>query len=151
MIPEQLNREIDYLNGHGASVAYSPTFLSVEEAKHYWTTLMTQLEFNSDADSRVRIHGRWVDIPRRQTAYGDTGVCYSFSGCSVAARPWIPVLASLRALIQERTGFAANYVLANFYRDGADCIGWHHDDEPGLGTDPRHPVVVVWRNAGLPA
>jgi len=27
-------------------------------------------------------------------------------------------------------------VLANLYRDGRDCMGWHSDDEPELGARP---------------
>ena len=27
-------------------------------------------------------------------------------------------------------------VLCNLYRDGRDSMGWHCDDEPGLGLDP---------------
>ena len=29
-----------------------------------------------------------------------------------------------------------NSVLANLYRDGRDCMGWHSDDEPELGPAP---------------
>jgi alkylated DNA repair dioxygenase AlkB len=27
-------------------------------------------------------------------------------------------------------------VLLNYYRDGNDTVGWHADDEPGLGLSP---------------
>ena len=29
-----------------------------------------------------------------------------------------------------------NSVLANLYRDGRDCMGWHSDNEPELGPQP---------------
>ena len=42
-----------------------------------------------------------------------------------AARPGQPL---------DRGGF--NHVLANRYRDGADSMGFHADDEPEFGPDP---------------
>ena len=54
----------------------------------------------------------------------------------VPARPWIPLLCTLRELLRERTGYAPNFVLVNYYRSGRDCIGWHADDERDLGNAP---------------
>lgn len=136
-MPAAIDSEIEYLNRHGAAVELSADFLPPHEADHVLRALMAELVFNPDEESRVRVRGRWYAIPRRQTAYGDAGTQYRFSGCNVPARPWTPGLARLRALVHEHTGFDANFVLANLYRDGDDCIGWHSDDEADLGPKPE--------------
>lgn len=136
-MPAALDSEIECINRNGAVVELSADFLPPHEADRACSALMAELVFNTDEESRVRVRGRWYAIPRRQTAYGDAGTQYRFSGCTVPARPWTPELASLRALVHERTGFDANFVLANHYRDENDCIGWHSDDEAGLGPKPE--------------
>jgi alkylated DNA repair dioxygenase AlkB len=128
---------IDHLNRHGACVSYQPAFLSGPEAAFFLRALLEEIEFDRPEDCRVRVHGRWRDIPRRQTAYGEPGTRYRFAGCTVPARPWTPTLARLRDLMRERADFAANFVLVNGYRDGRDCIGWHRDDEADLGPAPE--------------
>jgi alkylated DNA repair dioxygenase AlkB len=124
-----------YLHQHEGRVEYYPEFLSPIEAEHYKQGLLTSVEFNSEEESKVRqpFSRDKIAIPRRQTAYGDVGTFYKFTGCVVPARPWIPLLSTLRELLSERTGFAPNFVLINYYRDGHDCIGWHADDEGDLG------------------
>jgi DNA oxidative demethylase len=127
-----------YLNTHGARVEYDPAFLSPMDAERYTQGLLAQLVFNTTEASKVRrpFSRDTIAIPRRQTAYGDPGTSYTFAGCVVPARPWIPLLLELRALLRMRTGYDPNFVLVNHYRMGLDCIGWHADDERDLGEAP---------------
>lgn len=127
-----------YLHHHGACVEYTPAFLSSTEAEGYMHGLLPVIEFNAEAESKVRrpFSRDKIAIPRRQTAYGDPGTSYEFAGCLVRARPWIPLLDTLRELLRARTGYAPNFVLINLYRDGRNCIGWHADDERDLGDAP---------------
>jgi DNA oxidative demethylase len=124
--------DIAFLNRHGACVAWHPGFLDATEADRSYAALTAELVFNDEEVSRVCVFGRWHVIPRRQTAYGDDGLSYTFSGCTVPARPWTPELTQLRARLHDQTGFRANFMLANLYRSGADSIGWHRDDEVQL-------------------
>ena len=39
-------------------------------------------------------------------------------------------------ILNARLNVHFNFVLANFYRDGKDYVGWHADDEPDLGSRP---------------
>jgi alkylated DNA repair dioxygenase AlkB len=48
-----------------------------------------------------------------------------------------PLLAELRSAVEAVTGGRYNSVLLNYYRDGADSMGMHSDDEPELGPDPH--------------
>jgi len=139
-MPKQLSvgEALAYLNAHGACVEYDPAFLSRTEAIYYIQGLMARIEFDPEAASMVRrpFSRDKIAIPRRQTAYGDVGTAYTFSGCVVPVRPWIPILDALRDLLRERTGYTPNFVLVNYYRSGSDYIGWHADDERDLGSAP---------------
>ena len=123
-------------NRLGANLIYVEQFLAAEEATQLMQRLLSAVAFDTAEQSRVRIHGRWLPIPRQQTAYGDPGTSYRFSGCTVPARPWIEPLTSLRRLLLKRQGIGSNFVLINHYRNGADSIGWHADDERDLGAAP---------------
>ena len=54
--------------------------------------------------------------------------------CTAAALT--PLLAEIRARVQEAVGQPLNGALLNYYRDGQDSMGWHSDDEAELGRDP---------------
>lgn len=82
--------------------------------------------------NEVKIMGRVHKIPRRQAAFGDPGLSYSFSGVTVPANPWIPVLEWIRDALVERLDEKFNFVLVNRYKDGRDHIGEHRDDEKDL-------------------
>ena len=45
------------------------------------------------------------------------------------------------ALLAEQLGVRFNSLLLNRYRDGADRMGWHADDEPEL--DDQAPIVSL--------
>jgi len=131
-------KALDYLRAHGARVELVADFLASDEATLLLEALLSEIEFASDAESRVRrpFSSERVAIPRRQSAYGEPGTHYRFAGCTVAARPWLDSLAQLRERVSERAGTRFDFVLVNHYRSGHDCIGWHRDDEADLGARP---------------
>ena len=96
-----------------------------------------------NADSRVFIHGQWHKVPRKQAAYGDHGLSYTFSGATVAANPWneAPFLKDICDIVSSITGHTFNFVLVNRYKDGADHMGEHRDDEADLV--PRSAIASV--------
>ena len=49
---------------------------------------------------------------------------------------WTSNLRSIRQRVIELAGEEFNSVLANLYRDGADKVDWHADDEQVLGLNP---------------
>jgi alkylated DNA repair dioxygenase AlkB len=99
------------LRSHGARVEYHPGFLSPEEADAALATLLATLVFEPPERSMVQLpfSRRRVPIARRQTAYGEPGTAYRFSGLVVRARPWTEELWALREHLRARTGFAASY------------------------------------------
>ncbi|NJO47686.1 MAG: alpha-ketoglutarate-dependent dioxygenase AlkB, partial [Oscillatoriales cyanobacterium RM2_1_1] len=100
---------------------------------HYFQELRTTLAWQQD---RFPLAGKYVPLPRLQVLYGDRGCDYDYSGIAMTALPWPPLLAQLRAQIQQITGHEFRIVVANCYRDGADSVGWHADNESGMGPQP---------------
>ncbi|TYT25655.1 alpha-ketoglutarate-dependent dioxygenase AlkB [Luteimonas viscosa] len=85
---------------------------------------------------RVRLFGREIDSPRLSCWIGDRGTTYRYSGVRHHPSAWPDALLPIRERLIRETGVAFNSVLANLYRDGRDCMGWHSDDEPELGAQP---------------
>jgi alkylated DNA repair dioxygenase AlkB len=80
------------------------------------------------------IMGRRVPIPRLTAWHGEAG--YVYSGIAMQPAAWTPALLELRRYAERHARQPFNSVLLNLYRDGRDSVGWHADNEPGLGRDP---------------
>jgi alkylated DNA repair dioxygenase AlkB len=98
--------------------------------------LFTTLRLLPWTRDRVKIFGREHLAPRLSAWYGDPGVEYRYSGATHVAQPWTAELRSLRDRLDAVIGVRFNFVLANFYRDGGDSMGWHSDAEAALGPAP---------------
>lgn len=84
----------------------------------------------------ITLWGRDYVQPRLVAWHGDPGRAYTYSGTTMAPQPWTSLLSSLRACVERACTASFNSVLLNFYRDGADGMGLHSDDEPELGPRP---------------
>jgi len=82
----------------------------------------------------LTLYGRRIAQPRLSAWYGDAA--YAYSGLRLEPRPWPPLLAELRDRCAEIAQAPFNSVLANLYRDGADSMDWHSDDEAVAGPRP---------------
>ncbi|SEE47698.1 alpha-ketoglutarate-dependent dioxygenase AlkB family protein [Pseudomonas anguilliseptica] len=85
---------------------------------------------------QVQIYGRQLPVPRLVAWYGDAEASYRYSGLTHQPLPWPPLLALIRAQVEQAVGQSLNGVLLNYYRDGQDSMGWHSDDEAELGANP---------------
>jgi alkylated DNA repair dioxygenase AlkB len=85
----------------------------------------------------VVVYGKRHLQPRLTAWHGEAG--YAYSGLQLAPLPMTPLLAQLRRAVESATGHRYNSVLLNYYRDGADSMGMHSDDEPELGP---HPAIA---------
>ena len=108
-------------------------FLTRTESDACFSELLDLVEWEQHL---IRIRGREVASPRLSAWYGDPGAHYRYSGLSLEPRPWLPPLLELKAKIEAACDARFNSVLLNLYRDGADSMGWHSDDEPELGERP---------------
>lgn len=128
------NRQI-VLEGKSPPVAllsYEADFL-LAEADQLFAELRAGLQWRQD---RIRVYGKEHLIPRLNAWYADPGLRYCYSGLTLRPLAWTAPLSHIRARIREHCGIDFNSVLANYYRDGQDSVGWHSDDEPELGPQP---------------
>lgn len=117
----------------GADVRYAASWLAKDEADHLLERLLDEISWEQH---RFLMFGREVAAPRLSCWIGDPGAIYMYSRTRFEPRAWAPSLLSLRARLERFCGARFNSVLANLYRDGADSMGWHSDDEPELGAQP---------------
>ncbi len=113
--------------------AYLPDFLGRDEADTLLEELLGQLRWSQES---VAMFGRRTPVPRLLTWIADPGRHYAYSGIEHAPEPWPARLLELRRRLEAFTHASFAGVLANRYCSGADCVGWHGDDEAELGPDP---------------
>jgi len=116
-----------------ADLRIAVEFLAADEADQLFLRLRDEIAWDVHA---LRIYGRVVESPRRSCWIGDAGATYTYSGSRFVPRPWSSALLALKSRVEIACGSAFNSVLANWYRDGQDAMGWHADDEPELGPEP---------------
>ena len=116
-----------------ADVSFDPCWLGAAEADRLLHGLHEEIAWENH---RIRLFGREHASPRLSCWIGDPGTAYRYSGALFEPHPWPPLLRPVRERLCEALGTGFNSVLANLYRDGRDCMGWHSDDESELGAAP---------------
>jgi alkylated DNA repair dioxygenase AlkB len=89
----------------------------------------------------VTVYGKQHRTPRLTCWVADPGCSYRYSGLQQEIHPWTRDLERLRDLLQQQLGVRFNSLLLNRYRDGADRMGWHADDEAEL--DAQAPIASL--------
>lgn len=117
-----------------AELAFIHAFLEPQEADRVFSQLLAETPWRQDA---ITIYGKQHLQPRLTAWIGDQDSHYSYSGLALAPQPWTPLLLDLKQRIESVVAARFNSVLLNLYRDGTDSVGWHSDDERGLG-----PVIA---------
>jgi len=111
---------------------YIPDFFDAEESK----LLFNSFQSRQWPSNHYEYSGRQFVLPRLQTWHADAGIRYSYSNNLLKTTPWTPVLLEIRVKLEQYLNYRFNSVLANYYRDGHDFVGWHADDEAELGEAP---------------
>ncbi|MET1162035.1 MAG: alpha-ketoglutarate-dependent dioxygenase AlkB [Pseudoxanthomonas sp.] len=117
----------------GAELRFAPNWLESGQADALFIALRDSIEWETH---RIRLFGREVDSPRLSSWIGDEDAAYTYSGTRFQPRSWPRALADLRGRLESELAGGFNSVLANRYRDGRDCMGWHSDNEAALGPLP---------------
>lgn len=117
----------------GAELGFWPEWLSAAQADVLLEALRESIQWQNH---RIRLFGREVDSPRLSSWIGDPGTAYTYSGQCFQPRPWPAALIGIRERLSSELASPFNSVLANRYRDGRDCMGWHSDNETSLGARP---------------
>ncbi len=84
----------------------------------------------------LMMFGKTVRVPRLVAWYGDPGSRYTYARVAHEPLPWLPLLADIKQHVEALCHCTFNSVLANYYRDGQDYMGWHSDNESELGEKP---------------
>ena len=121
------------INLPDADLCLYPGFIETMQADKYLQQLQEQISWSQQ---RIKVYGREYAVPRLSAWYADNGLAYEYSGLRSEGLPWIGVLIELKNRVEQTTRHRFNSVLANLYRDGADSVGWHADDESELGDEP---------------
>ena len=116
-----------------AEVELRTALLGHCEAWNLFHLLLAQVPWRQD---HICLWGQQHALPRLHQWFADPGLSYTWSGIEMQPQPWPDALRVLREKLIRETGVAFNSMLANLYRDGADSVGWHADDEPELGDAP---------------
>jgi alkylated DNA repair dioxygenase AlkB len=117
----------------GGALVFHEAWLEASAAAELFVGLRDEIAWRQE---RIRIHGREFMQPRLVAWFGDPEATYTYSGLKLAPEAWPPRLAALRGRLERDAGTPFNSVLCNLYRDGADSMGFHADDERELGPNP---------------
>src|SRR3546814_3890623 len=83
------------------------------EADAAFAALMAGTPWRHD---EIIVYGRKVLQPRLTAWYGDPGARYAYSGIELAPLPWTPLLADLKARVENAAAARFNSLLMNLYR-----------------------------------
>lgn len=122
-----------YLDGE---LLFWPRFFSPEHADELMHSLERSLPWRQHY---VAMFGRKIAAPRLSSWHGDAHCSYRYSGQRYQPDAWTPELLQVRDALHAQLdpSLRFNCVLGNWYRSGAEHMGWHSDDEPELGNAPR--------------
>ncbi len=93
--------------------------------------LVAETDWRADP---ITLWGKQFLQPRLTAWHGEAD--YTYSGLTMQALPFTPLLQEIRDAVQAASGRRFNSVLLNYYRNERDSMGMHSDDEPELGPEP---------------
>jgi len=117
---------------HDGEAIYFGTLFDARQADSHLHYLLQDIEWKHD---EACIFGRHIITARKVAWFGDRNFDYTYSGRTRTAHVWTSELRAMKDLVEERSGARYNSCLLNLYADGDQGMGWHHDDEKGLGTN----------------
>ena len=120
--------------------SYQEKALNPDKAQSLFCYLRDHLAWQQPS---IQVFGKWHPIPRLQVYMGDRDSAYRYSGQHFTPEPWLAPISAMRARLTQTLGCDFNAVLINYYRHGLDCMGWHADDEPELGSEPTIASVSL--------
>ena len=116
----------------GSAILY-PDFLNSDLADEYFDDLSRSLPWEQN---ELVMFGKKIPEPRFSCWHSNDGIPYTYSGKPRTAHPFNETLLGIKNHCEELASHTFNGVLANLYRDGADHMGWHADDEAVNGPEP---------------
>ena len=117
----------------GAKLRYFENVINDKEGIMF-EKLESSIVYYPDEESMIMIFNKRVQIPRKQVAYGDEGLSYTFSGNTIQPKSWseCPFILIIKRVVECILKTTFNFVLINRYDNGESYIGYHSDDEKSL-------------------
>lgn len=112
---------------------YFTDAISSAESSRFFQSLKSTIDWGQD---EIMMFGKRTKVPRLTSWYADPNVKYSYSGLQLIPREWTAELLEIKTMAEQLSDNIFNSVLLNYYRGGADSMGWHSDDERELGVNP---------------
>lgn len=81
------------------------------------------------------IYGKHYVTDRKVAWFGNQNYAYKYSGKTRVAIIWTQQLLEIKKKVEQISGATYNACLLNLYENGSQGMGWHHDDEKGLGKN----------------
>ncbi|AXQ97082.1 alpha-ketoglutarate-dependent dioxygenase AlkB [Pseudoalteromonas piscicida] len=126
-------RAVDKARNLPSGFSYQAQAISFDKSLALYNVLLNTVAWQQNT---ITLFGKTHQTPRLERFIADPDVRYSYSGKLLENAPWPSVLLGIRQALERRFNIPFNAVLANFYRNGQDSMGWHSDDEPELGLTP---------------
>jgi alkylated DNA repair dioxygenase AlkB len=117
---------------NGEVYLYEQLF-TAPEAGAVFSELAATIAWKQDT---MTCFGKQIRLPRLTAWYADEGKYYQYSGIANHPAIWNHLLLDIKNYIEDITGYSFNSALLNYYRSGADSVGWHADAEAALGINP---------------
>ena len=116
-----------------AGLYYIRNFITETKAHELFNALRQDIIWQSP---QIRMFGKWVNQPRLVAWQANSDFLYRYSGQTMQAEPFHPLIAKLCEELNTFCNTKFNSVLINYYRNGSDSMGWHSDNETELGPNP---------------
>lgn len=129
--PARQTTPYNVLPRDGEGIYYGAIF-STQHSDSYYDKLLAEIPWRND---EAVMFGRHIVTARKVAWYGDLSFSYHYSGRTRVALEWSPLLLEIKASVEKLAGYTYNSCLLNLYQNGDQGMGWHHDDEKGLGTN----------------
>ncbi|GHB25290.1 alpha-ketoglutarate-dependent dioxygenase AlkB family protein [Mongoliitalea lutea] len=112
---------------------YYHEFFTGDQSAHFWEKLLNEIAWKQEP---IWMFGKQVMQPRLTALYGDPTKPYGYSGIEMTPFAWTDFLIDIKAAVEKEAQEEFTHVLLNYYRNGADSMGWHRDNEKVLGVNP---------------
>ena len=122
------------------NISYFPNFLSKVKSDVLYKKLHSDIPWQK---YKIKIFGKTYNQPRLTSFHSIGNKNYDYSQIGIKNNLMTKDLKYLLNQIHEKTDYRFNSVLLNLYRDGMDSNGWHSDNEPELGNDPKIASITL--------
>ncbi|GFR15170.1 hypothetical protein TNCT_284221 [Trichonephila clavata] len=103
-------------------------FLALRRKEKYkpstFSRLKEEFEYLPPEQTKVRVYGKWFNVPRQIAFYGDKGLTYTFSDHVFEAKEPVPIVKELQEEANNlvKKDKCLNFCVVNQYANGLDRI-----------------------------